>query len=191
MATNNKKENKNDLVEIDIKKTEIPVENENPSIIDTKIDEPIDANFESVDSDKEDYKDIDAVCEMINDAKKERDDEIERQRKSEEEDRKRRANSAMAAQKAKNEQAKKAEMDRKINESRYIRKKMKRKATTMLFCLCIMSAIFGYTVTGIVVHIVFDPKVWIFVGGMGIFGMINTLIHTYLYRYIREEIYRK
>lgn len=167
----------------------VETEEMNAFTIDVPVDEP--TPIETTDmvekNERSEYEDIDAVCEMLNIAKKEKDDEEEQQRRDEEKKR----DSALAAQKAENEKAKQAEEARKINESRYIRKKMKRKATAMLFCLCIMSAVFGYVVVGILIGIIFNPKVWIFVGVMGIFGMVNTLIHTYLYRYIREGIYRK
>lgn len=159
------------------------------SIKDIPVDEPMDAEF--IDAESDDENDIDIVCEMLNDAKRERDDQIERQQRDEEMQRKRRAENAMAAKRAENEKERQAEESRRISEGRHIRKKMKRRATVMLFCLCIMSAVFGYVVAGMLIHILFNPKVWIFVGVMGIFGMINTLIHTYLYRYIREEIYRR
>lgn len=191
MATE-KKENVNPA---EIKKEEATAEGETVApIIDVPVDDPESVETSDVKDgeNREDlYKDIDAVCEMLSIAKKERDDENEQRRIDEEKKRKREEDNAMAAQKAKDDEAKQAEEVRKISESRYIRKKMKRKATAMLFCLCIMSAVFGYVVAGIMVYLIFDPKVWIFVGVMGIFGMINTLIHTYLYRYIREEIYRK
>lgn len=191
MATNQKeKKHENANIEVVNENTteviapiaDIPVDEPNPDHI-VESEEDIEG--------KSEYTDIDAVCEMLNVARKERDDEEEQQRRDKEKERKRQEDNAMAAQKAESEKARQAEETRKINEGRYIRKKMKRKATRMLFCLCIMSAVFGYVVAGILVHIIFDPKVWIFVGVMGIFGMVNTLIHTYLYRYIREEIYRK
>ena len=183
MATNQKKKvNENENVEITNVKT-----------IDIPIDDPksVDIIKEETEGAKTDYKDIDAVCKIFDVAKRERDSEEEQRRRDEEKDRRRQEDNALAAQKAENEKARQAEENRKINESRYIRKKMRRNATAMLFCLCIMSAVFGYVVAGILIHIIFDPKVWIFVGVIGIFGMINTLIHTHLYRYIRGVIYHK
>lgn len=187
MATN-QKEKHNENVSTEVETTEVKT-----SAIDVPVDEPnpTDIIEEMGKEDENKYKDIDAVCEMLNVARKERDDEEEQRRRDEDKERKRQADNALAAQKAESEKARKAEETRKINESRYIRKKMKRKATAMLFALCLMSAVFGYVVVGVLIHIIFNPKVWIFVGVMGIFGMANTLIHTYLYRYIREEIYRK
>jgi hypothetical protein len=149
------------------------------------IDEPVDA--ESVREESDDGSDIDAVCEMLNDAKRERNDQIVQQQRNEEMQRKIRE----AEKRAESERELLEEETRRIRENRSIRKKMKRRATMMLFCLCIMSAVFGYVVAGILIHILFNPEVWIFVGVMGIFGMVNTLVHTYLYRFIREEIYRK
>lgn len=187
MATS-KKENvpvtKESINEDEIKNVE-NVEEMN-SAINVPISEsnPADATEVVGEESESNYKDIDAVCKMITVAKKEKDDDEEQKRKRD-------ADNAMAVEKAKNEKAKQEEETRKINEGRIERKKMKRNATRMLFCLCTMSVVFGYVVAGILVHIIFDPKVWIFVGVIGIFGMVNTLIHTYLYRYIRKEIYRK
>lgn len=186
MATNQKKENENTTAKTEVKSVDTEVKATIPNI-----DIPVDGPECTEEHSNNDYKDINAVCDMVNSAKKTRDEEDKKRREEEEKDRQRQENDALAAQKAESAKAEQAETARKITEGRYIRKKMKRKATAMLFALCLMSAIFGYVVAGVLIYILFNPKVWIFVGVMGIFGMVNTLIHTYLYRFIREEIYRK
>lgn len=142
-------------------------------------------------NDRESYESIDAVCDMMGKAKQEKADEDEKRRKDLAKKKQQEHDNVMAAKKAEDEKAKQKEETRKINEAKYMRKKSKRNATIMTFCLCISSAVFSYITVGILIWLAFKPPVWLFVGIMGIIGMIDTFLNTYLYRFIREEIYRK
>lgn len=140
---------------------------------------------------KESCDSIDDACAMVKKAKQDNAKEEEKRNKKFESDRKKAIDTAMAAKKEADKKAKQEEEVRKINEAKYIRKKMKRNATIMAFALCVSSAVFGYVIAGVLMYMFSKPPVWLFVGIMGIIGMIDTLLHTYLYRFIREEIYRK
>jgi cation transport ATPase len=137
------------------------------------------------------FENIDDACSMVNTAKQNRADEEAKRKQKDEENKKRAKETAMAAKKEADKKAKQEEETRKTNETKYIRKKMKRNATAMTFALCLSSAVVGYVITGILVNMIFNPSLWLFIGIMGVIGSIDTLAHTYMYRYIREEIYRK
>lgn len=138
-----------------------------------------------------DYEPIDVVCSMMDKAKQDKAAEDEERKKDLAKKMQEERDNAAAAQKAADEKAKKYEEEKKVINARYMRKRSKRNATIMTFCLCISSAVFGYIVAGIIIWTIFKPPVWMFVGVMGVIGMIDTFLHTYLYRFIREEIYRK
>lgn len=138
-----------------------------------------------------DYEPIDAVCSMMDKAKQDKAAEDEERKKDLAKKKQEEQDNAAAAQKAADEKAKKDEEEKKVINAKLMRKKSKRNATVMTFSICISSAVFGYIVAGIIIWTMFNPPVWMFVGIMGIIGMIYTFLHTYLYRFIREEIYRK
>lgn len=151
---------------------------------------PMDEEINYTDENKK-YEPIDAVCSMINKAKRDKEDRDEKRKKDLAKKQKEQYDNAVAAKKAADEKAKQEDEYRKVNEAKYMRKKSKRNAAILTFSICISSAIFSYVVFGILIWMIFEPPVWLFVGVMGIIGMIGTYMHTYLYRFIREEIYRK
>ena len=150
-------------------------------------DIPIDGEIKYTDENKE-YEPVDAVCSMIDKVKQNKANEDEEKRK---ELAKKQHDNAMAAKKAADEKAKQEETNRKANEAKYMRKKAKRNAAITTFCICISSAVFSYIVFGILIWMKFNLSVWLFSSIIGVIGIVDTFIHTYLYRFIREEIYRK
>lgn len=94
------------------------------------------------------------------------------------------------AEQARKDQIEKEKYDR-IAEKKATRKLHKKWAKNYLFMICLISAITSTCVIGFIIWVAFNPNAWVFTGSVTIIGMIITLIHTYIYRYIREEIYRK
>lgn len=94
------------------------------------------------------------------------------------------------AEQARKDQIEKEKSDR-IAEKKAARKFHKKWAKNYLFIICLISTITSTCVIGFVIWAAFKPNEWAFVGLITLIGMIITLIHTYAYRYIREEIYRK
>ena len=113
-------------------------------------------------SNKKNYSNIDAFCDIVNDNKN--------------------------RQVADSNMAKKMEEDNKKRAARYVKKT---KAKNMVFWMAIISAVCSTCVIGVVSWMLFDIKEWLFAVIMDVIGMANTLLHTFMYRYIREEIYRK
>ena len=91
---------------------------------------------------------------------------------------------------AKKNQIEKEKSDR-IAKKKAARKIHKKLAKNYLFTVCTISTIASTFVIGFLIWVAFKPAEWVFVGTIAVIGMINTLLHTYMYRYIREEIYRK
>ena len=137
------------------------------------------------------YENIDSVCDIVNTAKRDKAKADEERQKDAEKKRQQEIDNAVAAKKAADEKAKQEEDERKINQAKYMRRTKKRNASGIAFGVCLSSAIFSYVVIGIFINMLLEPSELLFIGIMGIIGAIDTYIHTYLYRYIREEIYRK
>lgn len=91
---------------------------------------------------------------------------------------------------AKKNQAEKEKAER-IAKNKAMRKLHKNLAKNFLFAICLLSTISSTSVIGFFIWVTAKPNEWIFSGIVTLIGMTITLIHTYLYRYIREEIYRK
>lgn len=137
--------------------------------IDIDIDGIVDNEVKSEEKDL----DIDLTINMLNnnkiDQKKKQDDDLKQ---------------------AKKDQAEKEKAER-IAKNKAIRKLHKKWAKNFLFMICLISTISTTSVIGFFIWVMYKPNEWVFSGIISLIGMIITLIHTYLYRYIREEIYRK
>lgn len=83
------------------------------------------------------------------------------------------------------------EKNERIAKNKATRKLRKKWAKNFLFLVCLISAISSTCVFGFAIWVLFKPNEWLFAGIIMVIGMANTLVHTYAYRYIREEIYRK
>lgn len=127
-------------------------------------------------TDKEDIDDIDIACDVVNNNVKKCDEDIKEEQKDAE---KEIENRRIASRSASIERAKAA------------RRARKKLAKNMTFIMAIISALCSTIVIGIMINIFLDVSEWLFAGVTGAVGMLNTLIHTYVYRYIREEIFRK
>lgn len=79
----------------------------------------------------------------------------------------------------------------RIAKNKAMRKLHKKWAKNFLFIICLLSTISTTSVIGFIIWITFNPNEWAFSGIVTLIGMAITLLHTYAYRYIREEIYRK
>ena len=94
------------------------------------------------------------------------------------------------AEQARKDQIEKEKSDR-IAKNKATRKLHKKWAKNYLFAICLISTIATTCVIGFIIWVAFNPNEWVFTGLITVIGMVITLLHTYAYRYIREEIYRK
>ena len=131
-----------------------------------------------------DIYNIDITCDMVNNAVQKRNDNI--------------AEAKQNAENKKKQDQDKMEEDKRISvrnacieKAKNARRARKKLAKNLTFVMVIVSALCSTIVFGILIRILLDIPEWLFAGIVGAIGMLNTLIHTYVYRYIREEIFRK
>ena len=138
----------------------------------------------SVDDKVSEYADIDIACDMVNNAVKKRNEDINTARKNEAIEKQRKRDKVI-------EDKRIATHNANIERVKAARRARKKMAKNMTFIMAIISALCSTIVIGILIWISLDISEWLFAGIIGAIGMLNTLIHTYTYRYIREEIFRK
>lgn len=170
MATNEKEKNNNQVSEID---TTTATTSENKVHPEHKPD-----------AKNADYSDIDIVCKMMHnvDADRKRNNETAAKKKADE-DKKAADNAAKANLDS-------IERD-KMERYKAARKARKNCAKNIAFWMAIISAVCGTSVIGFFIWLIFEPSACVFALIESVIAMANTLLYTYLYRFIREEIYRK
>ena len=176
MTTTNANENKNAAIESNIE-TEMPVfENLNY--------DPVDDQMMSENEDDASFKNIDMACDMVNNAVKKRNDDIAKAKQEDENRKKRSQDEILENQRIANRNA-------CLERAKAARKARKKMAKNITFIMSVISATCSTVVISILIWMTLDISEWFFAGIAGAIGMMNTLIHTYIYRYIREEIFRK
>ena len=95
------------------------------------------------------------------------------------------------------EKARRAALERKrqevLKKNEEIRKAAKDKSKNIAFGMCLSSCVFSTCVIGLLVWLMFaeSKSALAFILLVSAIGMANTLLHTFLYTKIKEEIYKK